>query len=96
MHDFVTAHDKEFDQDVGRVGNADLAAGCITAATKPHLSTNNTDYKLLEGLPEEEVRLRRANDQGNNVKLPTSRFYGQILRENIVTLINLILFARLT
>jgi cation-transporting ATPase E len=39
------------------------------------------------------VRLRRAHGQGNNVKLQTSRSYGQILRENIVTLINLILFA---
>ena len=48
---------------------------------------------LLQGLSEEEVRLRRAHGQGNTVKLPTSRSYGQILRENIVTLINLILFA---
>lgn len=48
---------------------------------------------LLYGLSEEEVRLRRAQGQGNNVKLPTSRSYGQILRENTVTLINLILFA---
>ena len=48
---------------------------------------------LLQGLSEEEVRLRRARSEGNNVKLPTSRSYGQILRENIVTLINLILFA---
>ena len=39
------------------------------------------------------MRLRRAHGQGNNVKLQTSRSYGQILRENIVTLINLILFA---
>ena len=48
---------------------------------------------LLRGLSEEEVRLRRARGQGNTVKLPTSRSYAQILRENIVTLINLILFA---
>jgi cation-transporting P-type ATPase E len=48
---------------------------------------------LLQGLSEDEVRLRRANGQGNNVKLPTSRSYARILRENILTLINLILFA---
>jgi len=48
---------------------------------------------LLQGLSEEEVRLRRANGQGNTAKLPTSRSYGQILRENLLTLINLILFA---
>ena len=48
---------------------------------------------LLQGLSEEEVRLRRAHGQGNNVKLQSSRSYGQILRENILTVINLILFA---
>jgi cation-transporting ATPase E len=34
-----------------------------------------------------------ARGQGNNVRLPTSRSYAQILRENLLTLINLILFA---
>lgn len=52
-----------------------------------------THSSLLCGLSEEEVHQRRANGQGNNVKLPTSRSYGQILRENIVTLIHFILFA---
>jgi cation-transporting P-type ATPase E len=56
-------------------------------------TTFTTQPALLQGLSEEEVRLRRANGQGNNVKLPTSRSYAQILRENLVTLINLILFA---
>jgi cation-transporting P-type ATPase E len=42
---------------------------------------------LLQGLSEDEVRLRRANGQGNNVKLPTSRSYARILRENILTLL---------
>jgi cation-transporting ATPase E len=44
-------------------------------------------------LAEEEVRLRRARGQGNNIKLQTSRTYWQILHENILTLINLILFS---
>jgi cation-transporting P-type ATPase E len=48
---------------------------------------------LLQGLSEEEVRLRRDHGLGNNVKLPTSRTYAQILRENILTVIHLILFA---
>ena len=34
-----------------------------------------------------------GHGQGNNVKLPTSRTYAQILRENILTVIHLILFA---
>ncbi len=48
---------------------------------------------LMQGLSEDEVRTRRAHDQGNNVGLPTSRSYAQILRENLVTLIHIILFA---
>jgi cation-transporting ATPase E len=47
----------------------------------------------LKGLSEDEVRARRAHGQGNNVRLPTSRSYRQILRENLVTLIHFILFA---
>jgi cation-transporting P-type ATPase E len=52
-----------------------------------------TQPSLLQGLSEEEVRRRKAQGQGNNVKLPTSRTYAQILRENILTLIHCILFA---
>ncbi len=47
----------------------------------------------LQGLSEVEVSTRRAHGQGNAVKLPTSRSYGQILRENVVTAIHLILFT---
>ena len=52
-----------------------------------------TQPSLLQGLSEEEVRRRKAQGQGNNVKLPTSHTYAQILRENILTLIHFILFA---
>lgn len=47
----------------------------------------------LQGLSEDEVRSRRAHGQGNDVRLPTSRSYAQILRENLLTLIHIILFA---
>jgi cation-transporting P-type ATPase E len=57
------------------------------------MSTLSSPHSLLQGLSEDEVRIRRANGQGNTVKLPTSRSYGQILRENLLTLINLILFT---
>src|SRR6266566_2594436 len=93
MRDTVTADDKGSDQDPGRAGNANVPTRGITATTEPSLGTNSTPPMLLQGLSEEEVRLRRARGQGNNVKLPTSRSYGQILRENILTLINSILFA---
>ena len=57
------------------------------------MSTLSSPRSLLQGLSADEVRRRRANGQGNNVKLPASRSYGQILRENLVTVVNLILFS---
>src|SRR6266567_1948857 len=93
MRDTFTADGKSFDQDSGRAGNTNVPAGRTTATTEPHLGSPSASPTLLQGLSEEEVRLRRARGQGNNVKLPTSRSYGQILRENILTLINSILFA---
>jgi cation-transporting ATPase E len=47
----------------------------------------------LRGLSESEVLARRAQGQGNNVKLQTSRSYPQILRQNAFTFINTVLFA---
>lgn len=52
---------------------------------------NNSDVKHksgLQGLSDREVVSRRAAGKGNNVKLETSRSYGQILRENLFTFIN--------
>jgi cation-transporting P-type ATPase E len=46
----------------------------------------------LQGLTEEEVRRRRESGQGNNVRIDTSRTYGEILRQNLFTFINTILF----
>ncbi len=93
MHDTVTAGGKGFDQDSGGAGNANMPAGRTTANEETHLDNHSAPPTLLQGLSEDAVRLRRARGRGNNVKLPTSRSYGQILRENILTLINSILFA---
>ncbi len=48
---------------------------------------------LLRGLSEDEVRARRANGQGNVAPPATGRSYSQIVRENVFTFINIILFA---
>jgi cation-transporting ATPase E len=45
------------------------------------------------GLTEDEVVKRRQNGQGNNVKLETSRSYLEIVRQNVFTFINTVLFA---
>jgi cation-transporting P-type ATPase E len=47
----------------------------------------------VNGLSESEVLQRRQNGQGNNVKLETSRSYAQIVRQNVFTFINTVLFA---
>ncbi|MEI7553922.1 HAD-IC family P-type ATPase [Candidatus Chlorohelix sp.] len=44
------------------------------------------------GLSEAEVEIRRKNGLGNNVKIQTSRTYDQIIRENVFTFINNIIF----
>jgi len=48
---------------------------------------------VICGLDEAEVRTRRARGEGNEYHLPTSRSLADILRENVFTLINLILFT---
>src|SRR5688500_12333742 len=46
----------------------------------------------LSGLSEVEVRERRGRGQGNRVRLDTSRSYLDILKQNVFTFINNILF----
>jgi cation-transporting ATPase E len=46
----------------------------------------------LHGLSESEVLARRKRGEGNHVRLPTSRSYTDILRQNVVRFINIILF----
>lgn len=47
----------------------------------------------ITGLTTAEVLERRARGLGNTFKPPSSRSYGQILRENVFTFINNVLFA---
>ena len=46
----------------------------------------------LHGLTEAEANERRARGEGNNVRIQTGRTYGQILRQNVFTFINSVLF----
>lgn len=48
---------------------------------------------VVQGLTSAEVLARRARGQGNNVEIATTRSYKQILRENVLTFINMVLFA---
>ncbi|MCC6613424.1 MAG: HAD-IC family P-type ATPase [Anaerolineae bacterium] len=53
----------------------------------------NQDHTQLAGLTEAEVLDRRRRGQGNNVRLDTSRSYADIIRHNVLNLINIILFV---
>jgi magnesium-transporting ATPase (P-type) len=46
----------------------------------------------MQGLSEREAQARHAAGQGNAAPPPTSRTYGQIVRENVFTFINNVLF----
>jgi cation-transporting P-type ATPase E len=47
----------------------------------------------LQGLSEQEVREKKLAGKSNNAKLPTSRSYFQIFRENLFTFVNAVFFA---
>jgi cation-transporting ATPase E len=47
---------------------------------------------MIQGLSEREAQARRAAGRGNTAPPPTSRTYGQIIRENVFTFINNVLF----
>ncbi len=47
----------------------------------------------VTGLTGAEVQARRQNGQGNDVKLATSRSYGDIVKTNVFSPINLVLYA---
>ena len=47
---------------------------------------------MIQGLSGCEAQARRAAGQGNAAPPPTSRTYGQIIRENVFTFINNVLF----
>ncbi|MBN1137561.1 MAG: HAD-IC family P-type ATPase [Anaerolineae bacterium] len=48
---------------------------------------------VLCGLSEQEAAERRARGLGNDARLKTGRTYGQIVRENLLTFFNLVLFG---
>ncbi|MCA0456343.1 MAG: HAD-IC family P-type ATPase [Chloroflexi bacterium] len=47
----------------------------------------------MNGLSETEVAARRERGQGNNVSFQSSRSYAEIIRANVFTFINLVLFG---
>ena len=47
----------------------------------------------LQGLSSSEAAERKRPGKGNNIKLKTSRSYGDIIRSNVLNLINVILFS---
>ena len=47
----------------------------------------------IQGLSESDVLARRARGEGNNIRLKTSRSYADIVRQNVLNLINVILFT---
>lgn len=47
----------------------------------------------VRGLTDAEVVTRRAQGQSNGVKIQTTRSYAQILRENVFTFVNTVLFS---
>jgi len=64
----------------------------MSQLTKPIESTEAPPEPQL-GLTEQEANARRAKGQGNDLKLETSRTYRQILRDNLLTFFNIVLFG---
>jgi cation-transporting ATPase E len=65
----------------------------MATSLSEHIPQNGARIESLQGLSTSEVRERRANGQGNNAKLQTSRSSLQILRENVFTTVNTLLFV---
>lgn len=57
------------------------------------LSLGQTRERQPGGLTEAEAAARQAQGQGNDVKLRTSRTYAEIVRENLFTFFNIVLFS---
>ena len=58
-----------------------------------HITQSSIRIEGLQGLSASEVMERRTNGQGNRAALKTSRSSLQIVRENVFTTVNIILFA---
>ncbi len=57
------------------------------------MATTKQENAQLTGLNEADVLERRRQGQGNNIRLETSRSYADIIRHNVLNVINIILFA---
>lgn len=53
----------------------------------------NQEQQEIKGLSEAEVLERRSQGKGNKTSGQSTRSYGQILRENVFTFINIVLFG---
>ena len=59
----------------------------------PASSQQHITQPPLQGLSTQEVQARRAAGKGARMPPPTGRTYAQIVREDVFTLINTILFV---
>ncbi|MCB0146930.1 MAG: hypothetical protein KDE01_04700 [Caldilineaceae bacterium] len=59
----------------------------------PALSSNFPPTDPARGLGEEEAARRRAQGFGNDAQVKTGRTYGQIVRDNLFTFFNVVLFG---
>ncbi|MFW5692459.1 MAG: HAD-IC family P-type ATPase [Chloroflexota bacterium] len=64
-----------------------------TAVDLKKRSTQEIEGTPLTGLSEQEVIERRERGEGNDVRIKTSRSYWDILRQNLFTFINIVLFT---
>ncbi|HEV2124541.1 MAG TPA: HAD-IC family P-type ATPase [Chloroflexota bacterium] len=58
-----------------------------------NLSLAENSNLTQQGLSESEVHARRARGEGNDAPLVTGRSYSEILRENVFTFVNALLFG---
>lgn len=54
---------------------------------------DHVQFTNIAGLTESEAQARRQQGQGNDIALKTSRSYWDIIRHNVLNLINIILFS---
>lgn len=54
---------------------------------------NEPTTSPITGLSEDEARRRRGQGLGNDVQVKTGRTYGQIVRDNLFTFFNIVLFT---
>src|SRR5579862_3745481 len=77
-------------------GERGKRAMVLAPEDSPHnaepVSLPGTDSAAAQGLSEREAGARRAAGQGNTAPLRTGRTYSQIIRENVFSFINNILF----